>query len=164
MSKPDELSFADKMTLRTWRAGNLMGWSLGALLVAVTLSLAADILTYDVLDAALDIVVSGGAVPPPEVAVVYTALIVGGGVGAVIGSRVYRWPLSTSIVVTLIYLALWPFSTPVALWLGPGWFWTSLSVSLHLGAAVLAARLIYRRRKHIPAFTHRQEHATSPKG
>jgi hypothetical protein len=163
MGKPDKLSFADSATLRTWRAANLIGWSLGALLVAVALSLAVDILTYDVLDAALDIVVSGGAIPPPEVAVVYSALIVGGGVGAVIGSRVYRWPLTTSIVVMLIFLALWPSSMIDAGWLDPGWLWTSLSVSLHLGAAVLAARLIYRRRKHISESTHRQEHAASPK-
>jgi hypothetical protein len=162
MSKSDELSFADKITLRSWRAGNLMWWCLGALLVAVALSFAVDILTYDVLDAALDLV-SDGAVPPPEVAVVYSALIVGGGIGAVIGSRVYRWPLTTSIVVTLVYLALWPFSTPLAGEFDPGWLWLALSISLHLGAAVLAARLIYRRRKHIPASTHRQEHATSPK-
>jgi hypothetical protein len=164
MSKPDKLSFADSATLRAWRAANLIGWSLGALLVAVALSFAVDILTYDVLDAALDLVVSGGAIPPPEVAVIYSALIVGGGVGAVIGSRVYRWPLTTSIVVMLIFLALWPSSMIDAGWVDPKWFWTSLSFSLHLGAAALAARLIYRRRKHFPASTHRQEHATSPKG
>jgi hypothetical protein len=164
MSKPDELGFADSATLRAWRGGNLMGWSLGALIVGMALTFAVDILTFHVLDAALDRVVSEGAAPPRQVVLVYTALIVGGGIGAVIGSRVYRWPLTTSIVVTLIFLALWPFSTPMAGELDPGWFWLALSVSLHLGAAALAARLTNRRRKYIPASTNWNEHANSTEG
>ena len=163
MSKSDELSFSDSATLRAWRAGNLIGWSLGALIVGMALSFAVDILTYDVLDAAIDRVVSGGAIVPPEVAVVYSGLIVGGGMGAVIGSRVYRWPVMTSIVVVLILLARWPFSMIDARFLDPGWLWMSLSIALHLGAAVLAARLLYRRRKYRPPMIHRND-ATSTQG
>jgi hypothetical protein len=128
-----------------WRLGNILGWSLGALVVGVATYFAAGFLFVDVLDAAID-PFTGGAVVPAPIQLVFTAVFVGAAIGAVIGSRVYRLPMLTAAVVMLIYLSPWPFATPAA------WEWSDFGVAivvsavLHMAAGLAAARFMSRRR------------------
>lgn len=116
------------------------GWALGALVVAVALSFGTEILFVDVLDEAID-PLTGGAVVPEWIQAIGTAVIVGGAVGAVVGSRVaHAVPLA--IVTTLVYVALWPFATLI----GREGFVGAL-VLLHVGAAAGVAHLVQRRRR-----------------
>ena len=139
----ERMSTLDRGTLGLWRVANVIGWSLGALIVAIAVEYAADILFVDVLDAAID-VVTDGAVVPFEIAATVTALLVGAAIGAVIGSRVYRWQIPTAVAVTLVYLLAWPFATVM---LGRNGWWIALSVVLHLASAILAARFMLTRRR-----------------
>lgn len=117
-----------------------VGWCLGALVVAIALSFATGILFDDVLDAAID-PFTGGAVVPGWIEMAGTALIIGGAIGGVIGSRVDRGAVGLSVAVALFYVAMWPF----AVFLATGGE-MAISLGLHLGAAALAARWMQRRR------------------
>ena len=79
----------DRQPARELGMGRVFLWCLGALVVASAMSFAADILFYDVLDAAIDPFTGGGVVPGP-VALIGSGLLVGGSIGLVIGSRVDR--------------------------------------------------------------------------
>lgn len=115
------------------------GWALGALVVAVALSFATEVLFGDVLDAALD-PLTGGAVVPEWIQATGTALIVGAAVGGVIGSRVEH-AVPVAIMTTVVYVALWPFATLV----GRGGL-VGVVVVLHVAAAAAVAHLIRRAR------------------
>jgi hypothetical protein len=114
------------------------GWALGALIVAVALSFATDVLFVDVLDAAID-PFTGGAVVPEWVQAV-GALITGGAIGGVIGSRVALHPVGVTVATTIVYLLLWPFATLF----GSGGLMAAAAV-VHLVAAIAAARWFERR-------------------
>lgn len=123
------------------RSGGLRaaGWALGALVVAIALSFAANVLFVDVLDAAID-PLTGGAVVPEWIEVTGTALLVGGAIGGVVGSRVARGAVALSVGVTLLYLFTWPF----AVFITRGWL-LAVGAALHVAAAALAARWMRRR-------------------
>ncbi len=142
MTSRDALKPMDRAVLQTWRIGNIIGWSLGALIVAIAMNFAASILIDDILDAAVD-PITGGAVVPYAISGAITAILVGGSAGAVVGSRVVARPLVVSVVVVLIYLAVWPFAL---LGLGLSGVWIALAIVAHVASAVAAARLMARRR------------------
>jgi hypothetical protein len=149
--RDENMNRLDRGTLGVWRLGNILGWSLGALVVGVAISFAAEILFVDVLDAAID-PFTGGAVVPAAIELVFTAVFVGAAMGAVIGSRVYRQPMLTAAVVMLIYLSLWPFATIAAR--ASSNFGVAIAVSavLHMAAGLAAARYMSRRRaRNTPA-------------
>lgn len=144
--RDENMNRLDRGTLGVWRLGNILGWSIGALVVGVAINFAANILFVDVLDAAID-PFTGGAVVPAAIELVFTAVFVGAAIGAVIGSRVYRLPLPTAAVVMLIYLSLWPFATiAVMAWSNMGVV-IAVSAVLHLAVALAAARYMSRRRE-----------------
>ena len=138
----EELSALDRGTLQTWKVGNIVLWSLGALVVAVAVSFGADILFVDVLDAAIDPFTGGGVVPTP-VAAIGTALLVGGCIGLVIGSRVYRARVIIAIAVTVFYLLFVPFAFLSVYSDGP--VWTTIALATHIAAAAAVARLFESR-------------------
>jgi hypothetical protein len=123
--------------------GRVIGWSLGALIVAVAMDFAAAILIDDVLDAAID-PITGGAVVPQPISTVLTAVLVGGSVGGVVGSRVDFRPIVVSVVVVLVYLGLWPLAVVGT---GTSGNWLVIGVIVHIGSAAAAARLMSRRRR-----------------
>lgn len=116
---------------RPARGMAVVGWAFGALVVAVALSFVTNILFTDVLDAAISGVV------PEWIEALGTGLIIGGGIGLVIGSRVDRSAVFAAAVTTVVYLALWPFGSL---------FWSGrvmlLSLFVHLFAAMCTARLL----------------------
>ena len=118
-----------------------LGWALGALVVAVAMSFAANILFVDVLDAAID-PFTGGAVVPEWIEAVGTALLVGGAIGGVIGSRVGPRAVAIAVGVTVLYLLMWPF----AVFLARGLLLPVAAV-LHVVAATLVANWMQRRTK-----------------
>lgn len=117
-------------------------WCLGALVVALAMSFAAEILFYDVLDAAID-PFTGGSVVPEPVALVGSGLLVGGSIGLVIGSRVHRARIWVAVGVTVFYLAFIPF--PLLGFYGVGPFWATVGIVSLLAAAALVAWLFARR-------------------
>jgi hypothetical protein len=121
-------------------AGAAFGWALGALIVAIALSFATNILFVDVLDAAID-PFTGGGVVPEWIQAVGSALIVGGAIGAVIGSRVARGAVGWAIGTSAFYVLLWPFAS---LFLSAPLMVTAMV--LHVVAAALAARWMSRRK------------------
>lgn len=118
-----------------------LGWALGALIVAIALSFATDILFVDVLDEAID-PFTGGAVVPEWIQAVGGALIVGGAIGAVIGSRVTRGAVGWAIGTSAFYVLLWPFASLFSS--GP---LVTAAMVLHVVAAAVAARWMSRRSK-----------------
>lgn len=126
---------------RTGSVAQTIGWCLGALIVAIAMGFAVNILVYDVLDAAID-PFTGGAVVPDPVTAVLMALLVGGSAGAVVGSRVTRGPIVASLVVLLLYLFVWPMSF---MGIHDG-SWLAVAVVAHFGFAALGAHLMSRRR------------------
>lgn len=115
------------------------GWCLGALVVAIALSFATNILFYDVLDELID-PFTGGAVVPHWIQVYGSALVVGGAIGGVIGSRVNRGAVGLSVAVALVYVAMWPFAAFFA-----SGMLMATGLALHVLAAAFAARWMRRR-------------------
>jgi len=124
----------------TGSAAKTVGWCLGALIVAVAMAFASNILVMDVLDAAID-PWTGGAVVPDPVTALLTALLVGGSAGAVVGSRVPRGAVAAALVVVLIYFFVWPMSF-TGIEQGE---WMAVSVTLHFGCAAVGAHLMAKR-------------------
>lgn len=117
-----------------------IGWALGAVVVAVAVSLAMEILFVDVLDAAIDPIVGGGVVPE-TVQIVGTALVVGAAIGGVVGSRVHNRAVVVALVTTAVYLGTWPFALLLSRTGG-----TAINVTLHFLAAGVAAWWMERRK------------------
>ena len=138
----DTMRPVDRATLGAWRLGNIVGWSLGALVVAVATNFAARILIDDVMDAALD-PLTGGTVVPESVGTLLSAVLVGTALGAVIGSRVWTRPVLVSVVVALFFVALWPFAVVASGSSGP---WMAALSIAHLACAGVASHLLSRRR------------------
>lgn len=138
----EQMSVLDRTTLVLWRSVNIVGWMLGALIAAIAVNFAAEILFVDVLDAAID-VFTDGAIVPYQVSAPITSLVVGGVIGAVLGSRVYRAPVVVAAVAAMVYLAVSPFGL---LRIGEGGAWMAGSAVVHLAAAIIVARVISRRR------------------
>lgn len=141
MGAPETLTAAQRGEVRVGRVGNVVGWSIGALIVAVAMEFVAMILVDDVLDAAID-PLTGGSTVPDGIAVVLSGLLVGGALGGVIGSRVRARPVLVSLLVTLLYLALWPFALMVS---APGGLWIAIGAVAHLASAGAAARFMSSR-------------------
>lgn len=123
---------------------NIVGWSLGALVVATALSLAMEILFVDVLDAAID-PFTGGAVVPGWIQLTITSTVIGAAIGAVVGSRLHRGAMAAAVVVTLIFISVWPFAIPPFIEREVGMA-IPVSVALYLAAAAGGAAFFHRRR------------------
>ena len=143
MTEP-ELSTFDRSTLGAWRVGNIVGWSLGALVVAVVVSFGANSLFVDVLDAAID-PFTGGSVVPAPIELIGSGLLVGGSIGLVIGSRVYRARIWVAVAVTVIFLVITPFAFLAAMGTGP--VWATLGTMSYVVAAGVVAWLFDRKLK-----------------
>jgi hypothetical protein len=142
MSTKRDLGVVDRGTLRFWRVANVVGWSLGALLVGAALSFLMSVLFVDILDALMDGVVPGW------IQVLTTSLVGGAAMGAVIGSRVYRWPAVVAVAVCIVFLYVLPISFMLPLWLSNRALGYALS-ALVVPSAVAVA--VYRYRKRSPA-------------
>ena len=136
----------DPVTPRSGGVARTIGWSVGALIVAIAMGFAANILVYDVLDAAID-PFTGGAVVPDPISAVLMALLVGASAGAVVGSRVTRGPIVASTIVVVLYLFVWPMSF---MGIHDG-TWMAVSIVAHFGFAALAAHLMSRRGTRVAA-------------
>lgn len=141
MTEP-ELNSLDKSTLNAWRIGNVLLWSLGALVVAVAMSFGSDILFYDVLDAAID-PFTGGGVVPDVIILVGTGLLVGASIGLVIGSRVYRSRILVAVLVTAFFVGFMPFAIPGAYGVGP--ILSAVGIASYFAGAAGVAALFERR-------------------
>ncbi|HVF52346.1 MAG TPA: hypothetical protein VNC78_01940 [Actinomycetota bacterium] len=112
-------------------------WCFGALIVAVAMGFAANILVADVLDEAIDPFTDGAIVPDPATALIF-GFLVGGATGAVVGSRVRRGPSVAACVVIATYLYVWPM-TFLSIRSGT---WLTVSIVAHLVFAAGAARVM----------------------
>ena len=137
-----ELTTFDRKTSGAWRIGTSILWCLGALVVAVAMSFAATSLFYDVLDAAID-PFTGGAVVPEPITLIGSALLVGGSIGLVIGSRVHRARIWIAGIVAALYLSSAPFPFMTALRVG--YVWRVLGIASYVLAATGVAWLFERR-------------------
>jgi hypothetical protein len=151
MSSERDLDFIDRGTIRFWRAANIVGWSLGALLVGAALSFLMSVLFVDILDALMDGVVPGW------IQVGATSLAAGAAMGAVIGSRVYRWPAVVAVAVCIVFLYALPISFMLPLGVPNRALGYALS-ALVVPSAVSVA--VYRYRKRSPALGHEPRYPT----
>lgn len=136
---PGDLDPLDRRTLRLWRLANVLGW-------AAVAAVAAAFTFYVSLRTVIgfiDVVTHGS--PNFRILELVTPIVLGGiAAGAIVGSRVYRWPravASASILVpTLVPLLLVDFGTPLELAFAYG------APLLGSGVASMTAWFAYHRR------------------
>ena len=114
------------------QVGTAILWSLGALVVAIAMSFAANMLFFDFLDSVMD-PFSGGGVVPAAITLIGTSLLVGGSIGLVIGTRVPRGRKWVAAAVAVFYLSLVPVGMVLDPDLGP--FWSVFGLAVFIGSA-----------------------------
>jgi hypothetical protein len=98
----EQLDLFDRATLRVWRLTNLVAWPMLAFMVGLLMRVAGD---------AAAGLLSHGIRPSTSIGsyVVLIAVpssVLGGlAIGGLIGSRVYRWPLALSMLVSSVLIA-----------------------------------------------------------
>jgi hypothetical protein len=146
VSNSEDLGFVDRETLRLWRVVNVVGWSIGALLVGSAVGFLANLLFVDFLDSlgTFDPFLFSPAGEAFQVAA--TAVAAGTAIGAVVGSRVYRYPRAVTAVVVLIHTLASPFAATIPRVSGSAWI-TSAIMLLHFPVAIYVAHDLYLRRR-----------------
>jgi hypothetical protein len=106
MDTTEQLTGLDRWTLRLWRIGNVVGWSVAALLVSLFFRLgveaAAGFFHHSFADSttARDYVVFAFTVEAPA------SVLCGSAIGSLLGARVYRRPDVVAGAVSGLYAAL----------------------------------------------------------
>jgi hypothetical protein len=132
----EELSLFDRSTLIFWRASNLIGWSVVALLAGFT----TNFLLFNLNFLASHRWVSsfGGGIP--TVLGPLNAVVAGVVIGSIVGRRVYRFVMPLATVVGGFQAAMW--GDLLETWLGE----RPARVVLGAAAGLVAARISWGRR------------------
>jgi hypothetical protein len=135
-----DLDTLDTVTLRTWRAMNLVGWAVAGMATAVILGTAGSAIAGRLYE-------EGHAWA--NMLSLLWAMAAGATGGAVIGAKVYRWPGATTfIAASLVWLGWFAWdaagsgASTGAVELAIQWMFSLLGII----PAVIAARLVWRRR------------------
>jgi hypothetical protein len=124
-----DLDTLDTVTLRTWRAMNLVGWAVAGMTTTVILGAAGSAIAGRLYE-------EGHAWA--NLLSLLWAMVAGATGGAVIGAKVYRWPGATTFIAASV------------VWLG--WFaWESAGSATSFGAAELAIQWMFSMLAIIPA-------------
>ncbi len=110
MKATTDLDAIDRITVRVWRIGNLVGWT--------TLAVAIYVVPGELFGAAADALkgrISAVIAAPLLIAWVALALVgLPALLGRLIGERVYRWPAVSALVAVVAPNAYWYATTPDA--------------------------------------------------